>query len=120
MIRFFSSRVSSRTVGQAPLRLRRLLPTFMLVLVMGGLVFQALQGVRGLRGWQELRAKNKERAIVLAGLEEENAETMTRVLGLSHGSLDLDFLDERARLILGLNRMDERVFFNDAPASKPE
>ena len=66
MIRFFSSRVSSRTVGQAPLRLRRLLPTFMLVLVMGGLVFQALQGDRGLRSWQELRAKSKERAIVLA------------------------------------------------------
>ena len=56
----------------------------------------------------------------LTGLEEENAETMTRVLRLSHGSLDLDFLDERARLILGLNRIDERVFFNDAPASKPE
>ncbi len=120
MIRFFSSRVSSRTVGQAPLRLRRLLPTFMLVLVMGGLVFQALQGDRGLRGWQELSAKNKERAIVLARLEEENAETMTRALRLSKGSLDLDFLDERARLILGLNRVDERVFFNDAPASKPE
>ena len=120
MIRFSSSRVSSRTVGQAPLRLRRLLPTFMLVLVICGLVFQALQGDRGLRGWQELRAKNKERAIVLAGLEEENAETMTRVLRLSNGSLDLDFLDERARLILGLNRVDERVFFNDAPASKPE
>ena len=92
----------------------------MLVLVMGGLVFQALQGDRGLRGWQELRAKTKERAIVLAGLKKENAETMTRVLRLSHGSLDIDFLDERARLILGLNRMDERVFFNDAPASKPE
>ena len=110
MIRFFSSRVSSRTVGQAPLRLRRLLPTFMLVLVMGGLVFQALQGDRGLRGWQELRAKNKERAIVLAGLEEENAETMTRVLRLSNGSLDLDFLDERARLILGLNRWTSASF----------
>ena len=120
MIRFFSSRVSSRTVGQAPLRLRRLLPTFMLVLVMGGLVFQALQGDRGLRGWQELSAKNKERAVVLAGLEEENAETMTRALRLSNGSLDLDFLDERARLILGLSRLDERVFFNDAIASKPK
>ena len=92
----------------------------MLVLVMGGLVFQALQGDRGLRGWQELSAKNKERAIVLAGLGEENAETMTRALRLSNGSLDLDFLDERARLILGLSRADERVFFNDAPASKPE
>ena len=120
MIRFFSSRVSSRTVGQAPLRLRRLLPTSMLILVMGGLVFQALQGDRGLRGWQELRAKNKDRAIMLAGLEDENAETMTRVLRLSNGSLDLDFLDERARLILGFNRVDEHVFFNDAPASKPE
>ena len=119
MIRFFSSRVSSRTVGQAPLRLRRLLPTFMLVLVMGGLVFQALQGDRGLRSWQELRAKSKERAIVLAELEEKNAETMTRVLRLSNGSLDLDFLDERARLVLGLNRMEERVFFNDAPAQNP-
>ena len=51
------------------MRLRRLLPTFMLVLVMGGLVFQALQGERGLRGWHELRVKNEERAVVLAGLE---------------------------------------------------
>ena len=119
MIRFFSSRVSSRTVGQAPLRLRRLLPTSMLILVMGGLVFQALQGDRGLRGRQELSAKNKERAIVLAGLEEENAETMTRALRLSNGSLDLDFLDERARLILGLSQADERVFFNDAPVQNP-
>ena len=42
---------------------------------------------------------------------------MTRVLRLSAGSLDLDFLDERARLVLGLNQADERVFFNDAPAS---
>ena len=83
------------------MRLRRLLPTFMLVLVMGGLVFQALQGERGLRGWQELRAKNEERAVVLAGLEEENAATMTQVLRLSAGSLDLDFLDERARLVAG-------------------
>ena len=91
----------------------------MLVLVMGGLVFQALQGDRGLRGWQELSNKNRELAIVLAGLEEENAETMTRVLLLSNGSIELDFLDERARLILGLSRVDERVFFNDAPVSKP-
>ena len=57
---------------------------------------------------------------MLAGVEEENAEAMTRVLRLSNGSLDLDFLDERARLILGLSRVDERIFFNDAPASKPE
>ena len=120
MIRFFSSGVSSRTVGQAPLRLRRFLPTFMLVLVVGGLVFQALQGERGLRGWQELREKNEERADVLAGLEEENAATMTQVLRLSAGSLDLDFLDERARLVLGLSQADERVFFNDAPALKVE
>ena len=83
-------------------------------------MFQALQGDRGLRGWQELRAKNEERGIVLARLEEENAETMTQVLRLSNGSLDLDFLDERARIILGLNQADERVFFNDAPTSKSE
>jgi len=38
---------------------------------------------------------------------------------LSRGSLDLDFLDERARLILGLSRADERVFFNDAPVQNP-
>ena len=45
---------------------------------------------------------------------------MTQVLRLSNGSLDLDFLDERARIILGLNQADERVFFNDAPTSKSE
>ena len=117
MIRFFSSRVSSRTVGQAPLRLRQLLPTFMLVLVIGGLVFQAFQGERGLRGWQQLSAKSEERAMVLAELEKENAETLAQSLRLSAGSLDLDFLDERARLVLGLNQADELVLFNDTPAS---
>ena len=89
----------------------------MLVLVMGGLVFQALQGDRGLRGWQELSVKSDERAVVLAGLEKENAETTTRVLSVAAGSLDLDFLDERARLVLGLSQADERVFFNDTQTS---
>ena len=113
MIRFFTSHISSRTVGRAPLRLRRLLPTFALIAVMGGLVFQALQGDRGLRGWQELRAENHNRAEILAALEKQNEETMAKAHRLRSGSLDLDFLDERARIVLGLASEDERIVYSD-------
>ena len=55
MIRFVTSRPSSRTVGQEPLRLRRLMPSFVLLLAIAGLTMQALQGDRGWRGWNDLQ-----------------------------------------------------------------
>lgn len=113
MIRFMTSRISSRTVGRAPMRLRRLVPAFVMALMMAGLFTQALQGERGLRGWLDLQAEKHDRAEDLAELKAQNSELQTHVFRLSDESLDLDFLDERARLVLGLTAPQEKVIISN-------
>ena len=113
MIRFMTSHVSSRTVGRAPLRLRQLVPAFIMALMMAGLVAQALQGERGLRGWVGLQAEKQERQEELAALKTQNAELQNHVFRLSDEALDLDFLDERARLVLGLTGKNEQVIISN-------
>lgn len=112
MIRFVTTRISSRTVGHAPLRLRQLVPALAMALMMAGLIAQALQGERGLRGWMDLQAEKQMRADELAVIKAQNTELQTYVLRLSDESLDLDFLDERARLILGLTGKNEQVIIS--------
>lgn len=113
IIRFMTSRVSSRTVGHAPLRLRQLVPAGVMALMMVGLVTQALQGERGLRGWMDLQAEKQTRAKQLAALKAQNAELQNHVFRLSDETLDLDFLDERARLVLGLTGKNEQVIISN-------
>lgn len=113
MIRFMTSRVSSRTVGHAPLRLRQLVPASAMALMLVGLMAQALQGDRGLRGWMDLQAEKQERVQELTALKAQNAELQSHVFRLSDEALDLDFLDERARLVLGLTGKDEKVIISN-------
>ena len=113
MIRFMTSRVSSRTVGHAPLRLRQLVPASVMALMMAGLIAQALQGDRGLRGWMDLQAEKQARTEELSVLKAQNAELQNHVFRLSDEALDLDFLDERARLVLGLTGKNEQVIIRN-------
>ena len=83
-----------------------------MALMMAGLIAQALQGERGLRGWMDLQAEKQMRADELAVIKAQNAELQTYVLRLSDESLDLDFLDERARLVLGLTGKNEQVIIS--------
>lgn len=115
MIRFVTSRPSSRTVGQEPLRLRRLVPSLLLILAIGGLTMQALQGERGWRGWSDLQNEKTALTQELAALKNQNAELQKQVKLLGNDNLDLDFLDERARLVLGLVRRDETIVFKTDP-----
>ena len=115
MIRFVTSRLSSRTVGQEPLRLRRLMPSFVLLLAIAGLSMQALQGERGWRGWNDLQQEKAALQEELAGLKSDNADLQKRVKLLGNDNLDLDFLDERARLVLGLVGRDETIVFKTDP-----
>lgn len=84
-----------------------------MALMMVGLLTQALQGDRGLRGWMDLQAEKQERAEDLAALKAQNAELQSHVLRLSDEALDLDFLDERARLVLGLTGKNEQVIISN-------
>lgn len=115
MIRFVTSRPSSRTVGQEPLRLRRLVPTALLLLAIVGLTMQALKGDRGWQGWQNLQAE----AIVLEqdldALKQQNDALQAQAGLLSDERLDLDFLDERARIVLGLVDQRDTVIFKSDP-----
>lgn len=115
MIRFVTSRPSSRTVGKEPLRLRRLVPSFLLLLAIIGLTMQALQGERGWRGWSDLQSEKLALQKDLTSLQSHNAQLRQQVKLLGNDNLDLDFLDERARLVLGLVGRDETIVFKSGP-----
>ena len=115
MIRFMTSRPSSRTVGRAPLKLRQLVVPALLLSMIGGLSYQALQGNRGLQGWQDLRAERQVRSAYLAKLETENAALQARAQKLSRDSLDLDYLDERVRVVLGLAGRNDTIIYRRFP-----
>lgn len=112
MIRLVTSRISSRTVGQAPFRLRHLVSTVLLLAAIAGLSYQTVRGQRGLISWQNLQVERQERQDYLTQLTEENQHLAARADRLRENSLDLDFLDERARLVLGLGSQDEVIVFN--------
>jgi cell division protein FtsB len=112
MIRFATSGLSSQTVGQEPFRLRQLLLPGMLLLMILGLSSQALKGERSLSGWMQLERDLVERHAELADLQKSNGDLQMQVYRLSNESLDVDYLDERARRVLGLTRTDETVIFN--------
>ena len=113
MIRFATSRLSSRTVGQEPFRLRQLALPAILLLAIGGLAMQAFEGERGWRGWRDLQVEHGARLQELQVLRDSNQQLANRVSRLGNDALDLDFLDERARLVLGLTRKDEKVIISN-------
>ena len=76
---------------------------------------QALQGERGWRGWNDLQHEKAALQEELAALKSDNAELQKQVKLLGNDNLDLDFLDERARLVLGLVGRDETIVFKTDP-----
>ncbi len=109
MIRFTTPRLSSRFAGQEPLRLRRLVFSAVLFAGVIGLGMQAAQGDRG---WQDLQAERVVKEKQLTDLQIQNSELEVRIHRLGTDSLDLDYLDERARIVLGLTAADEKIIFN--------
>ena len=71
--------------------------------------FAAVQGEGGVLRRVELEAQREVLAAELHLLDAQVAEMRDRTLRLSDGFLDLDLLDERARVVLGLARADEVI-----------
>ena len=71
--------------------------------------FSAIQGEYGLTRLIETRALEARLEERLAEQRADRAALENRVRRLSDDYLDLDLLDERARLVLGLARADEIV-----------
>ncbi|SFI38010.1 septum formation initiator family protein [Jannaschia pohangensis] len=75
----------------------------------GYFVFAAVQGEYGVFRRVELEAEREVLAAELALLTAEAARMRDRTARLSDDNLDLDLLDERARLVLGVARTDEII-----------
>lgn len=74
-------------------------------------VFHAVHGDRGIYAWlrinQELKAASSEAAL----LKTERVALERRITLLSSASLDLDMLDERARVMLNFAHPDDLMIF---------
>ena len=85
------------------------------MLAIAGLTMQALQGERGWRGWRHLQTEKAFLQEELDALKTHNAGLRQQLNLLGNDNLDLDFLDERARLVLGLVGRDETIVFKTDP-----
>ena len=70
----------------------------------------AVTGHQGLLSYVDLQAREHQLADRLATLKQQRLQLEARAARLKPGSLDLDYLDERARVELAAGDADEIVF----------
>jgi cell division protein FtsB len=92
-------------------RLKSLAAQLLGACVAGYFIYHAVQGDRGILAWlrvnQQLEAAHHE----LAQSAAERTALERRVSLLSNSSLDLDMLEERARIMLNFSHPDDVVIF---------
>lgn len=81
--------------------------------VAGYFVYHAVQGDRGIVAWMQLNQQIRVAESERAKTEAERQEMEQRVSLLSNSSLDLDMLEERARVMLNFAHPDDLVIFLD-------
>jgi cell division protein FtsB len=95
--------------GSAPM-IQRVM-AFLSLTAIGGVVlyysYHGLAGEYGLLRWSELQAEEARLRSDLEGLEAERSRMETRLARLRDSSLDLDYLEEIARVRLAYVRPDE-------------
>lgn len=69
----------------------------------------AVQGDRGLMAWVQVRQEIAKAEIAAQEIAAERVDLEHRVSLLKSESLDLDMLEERARIMLGMARTDDIV-----------
>ena len=104
-------------------RLKSLAAQLLGACVAGYFIYHAVQGDRGILAWlrvnQQLEAAQEE----LAQSSADRAALEQRVALLNNSSLDLDMLEERARIMLNFSDPDDVVIFlpsNNATGSAPQ
>jgi cell division protein FtsB len=73
----------------------------------------AVTGRQGLVAYVDLQAQERQLEQRVGELEEERAQLEARAARLRPETLDLDYLDERARIMLAAGDADELVFAID-------
>jgi cell division protein FtsB len=74
----------------------------------------AVTGPQGLAAYVDLQARERALELQLDELSQERAALEARAARLKPESLDRDFLDERARALLGEHAAEELVFALEA------
>ncbi len=71
--------------------------------------YHALSGDRGFYALLKEERKRDSLKLELSELHSERAELEQKISGLGSSSLDIDLLDERARVVLGYAGIDEML-----------
>lgn len=79
----------------------------------------AVSGRQGLLAYVDLQQQERELTAELTTLEGEQASLEARAARLRPETLDLDYLDERARITLAAGDPDEIVFALDVGVAQP-
>jgi cell division protein FtsB len=98
-------------------RLKSLAAQLVGACIAGYFVYHAVQGDRGILAWLRVSQQLEEAQQALADTAAERAALEQRVSLLSNSSLDLDMLEERARVMLNFSNPDDMVIF--LPSNKP-
>lgn len=80
----------------------------------GYFVYHAVQGDRGIVAWMQLNQQIRVADTELDKTDTERQDMEQRVALLSNSSLDLDMLEERARVMLNFAHPDDLVIFLNA------
>lgn len=96
------------------LRAKSLASPAAIAVVLVYFAYHAVEGDRGVYAWLAVSQELTEARAEAANLAAERRVLEHRVSLLGDRSLNLDMLDERARLMLNVGRHDEVVIFDDA------
>jgi len=77
--------------------------------------YHTVQGDRGLAAWINLTEQIETLESDIAATSEERQKLERRVSHLRRESLDLDLLEERARVVLNLGHPDDRIILESTP-----
>ena len=104
-------------------RLKSLAAQLLGACVAGYFIYHAVQGDRGILAWLRVNQQLEAAQLELGASTAERAALEQRVALLSNSSLDLDMLEERARVMLNFSDPDDLVIFlpsNNPTGSAPQ
>jgi len=99
-------------------RLKSLAAQLLGACVAGYFIYHAVQGDRGILAWLRVNQQLEAAQVELAKSATDRAALEQRVALLNNSSLDLDMLEERARIMLNFSDPDDVVIFLP-PSNKP-
>ncbi|HLF58809.1 MAG TPA: septum formation initiator family protein [Alphaproteobacteria bacterium] len=105
-------------MGEIRRRARHVAGPMLMVSVAVYFGYHAVQGDRGLIAWWQVTQRLKNANATYARVHDAREALEHRVALLGPDQLDLDLLDERAHIVLGLARPDE-VEILDLPPAAP-